>query len=162
MGGDREHGVADLADRPAGDIETADQTGQPDQPTGINGPLVLLLEVRDYSRREGFGGHGIPEDPVVDPLVQGFEDRRGRTEIHIRHPQWQDVAPLVSVPFNAGRMAAIDTRVKIKAGWRHLSLQFPGGQFGDGVLELPPGFADHKGQIAGFGQQPKMRSQHLL
>ena len=59
-------------------------------------------------------------------------------------------------------MAAIDNRIEIKAGQLHLILEFPGRQFGKGVLELSSGLADHKREVAGFAQQPEMRGQRLL
>ena len=67
------------------------------------------------------GRMGIAENAMVDALMQSRNYNRRRTEIHIRHPERNNVAPLVFIPFFTTCGAAINMCIKIKYGTAHIT-----------------------------------------
>ncbi len=55
----------------------------------------------------------IAKYPVVHPLLEGIDHRRGGAEIHIGHPHGQHVFVIV-MPFDAAGAAPVDEFVKVK------------------------------------------------
>ena len=73
-------------DAPAGDVEAADQTGQPQQPVGLDPPTVRAPQVPENGIVERRRWHGVAETALRDTLFDGRDDRRRRGKIHVRNP----------------------------------------------------------------------------
>ena len=73
-GGEREHFLAGLREGLGGDVEAADEAGEPDDPGGINFPRVVALEGVDDGIDGGFNGAGVTENTVSDAVVESRDD----------------------------------------------------------------------------------------
>jgi len=98
-GGEREHFFAGLRESLSGDVEAADEAGEPDDPSGVNFPGVVALEGVDDGIDGGFHGASVTKNAVSDAVVEGGDDRGGGLEIHVGDPERQDVAAGVFLPF---------------------------------------------------------------
>jgi hypothetical protein len=75
---------------------------------------VIALERCDDGRRQFLGRLGVAEDTVLDACAQRVDDRGRAAEIHVRHPQRDDVAVLVAVPLGAAGGAAVDRGFEVE------------------------------------------------
>ena len=55
----------------------------------------------------------ISEDRVIQTIPEGFDDLRSGCEVHIGHPERQNVGVLIFVPFEGAVSLAIGTFVKV-------------------------------------------------
>jgi len=108
-----EHGLPRFRQAAYG-VESADQPGEEDQPVGGDVPAGPLPQLRPHRLHQPGAGNGVPEDPVVDPVAQGPADGRRRGEIHVRHPQGDDVGAGAAPPFFAPGPAPLGDGVEIR------------------------------------------------
>ena len=80
---------------------------------GLGTVAVLAIQVVEDGLNRSFVRNGVAEDAVVEPLLQSCDDLGRGGEIHIGHPEWQDVAALVFVPFEGAVASAIRAGVEI-------------------------------------------------
>jgi hypothetical protein len=81
-----------------GDRQPRDHPGHARHQVGFDLPAMQPFEVFDERRREARRGDRVAEHAVIDAPVDGVEDDVGRAEIHVGHPQGQDVATGPAVP----------------------------------------------------------------
>src|SRR5207249_3444472 len=54
----------------------------------------------------------VAEDTVLDPVAERADDRLGRLEIHVRHPERQDVRTVL-LPLGAVGSPAVDETIEV-------------------------------------------------
>lgn len=74
---------------------------------------MLAIKVVDYSLDGFFEGDRVAEDSVIESLLKGVDNLGGGGEIHVGHPEWEDVAALVFVPFEASVASSVGASVEI-------------------------------------------------
>ncbi len=75
-------------------------------------PPIKPFEPFPDNPYEFLSRHGIPEDTMVRPFMEGFHDGFGRNKIHIRHPQGNNIVA-IPFPFDAARAPSLDNLVEI-------------------------------------------------
>ena len=109
-----QHLVAGFADRPAHDVESAHQSGQPYQPVRVDRPAVVAFQRFDDRPRQRHRRAAIAEDAVIHPRVQRIDDARGGREIHVGDPHRQDVAAGILAPLDAVAAVSIGRMVEVE------------------------------------------------
>ena len=69
----------------------------------MNPPVMPPAEPVDDSHIIVFLYDSIAEHPVLSPLPHGLQYRRSRLEVHIRHPQGNDLVARTLIPLHAMR-----------------------------------------------------------
>jgi hypothetical protein len=101
-------------DRPAGRVDAGDQPGKPHQPFGFNLPAVPTLQVAEDGIDQRRPRFAVAETALRDTPLERGNDGRRRGEIHVGHPQRQDVAPGILAPLERVATAAVDHVSKSK------------------------------------------------
>ncbi|OQB80445.1 MAG: hypothetical protein BWX86_02963 [Verrucomicrobia bacterium ADurb.Bin122] len=115
-GSQAEHFVARLGKGLRGDVEADDETRQPDQPGRIDLPAVAACAIIHDGLGRGGDGARVAENPVCGALLDRLDDGGCGDEIHVGHPERQDVAAGVLLPFLRVGADARGRRVEIKVG----------------------------------------------
>ena len=108
-----QHGLARLGEGARGDIEADHQPRQPDEPRGINAPMVAGVQGLDNGVYGRPGRPRVTKHAVINPRMQGRNDLGRGAEIHVGHPQREDVPSGVLLPLLRIGAAAVDRRVKV-------------------------------------------------
>ena len=64
-----------------------------------------------HKRRPRFS---IAEGLTCNAVLQGLDDGGWRGEIHVRHPQWQDIAVGIAIPLDRVTVAKINRPIKVE------------------------------------------------
>ena len=96
-----EYLVSVVPDSPTGQIEASNQAWQPDKPLLIDAPAVFIFQVSDDSFCQSFQRPGIPKDSMVNPFLQGIDNWLRCAEVHVGHPERDDVPASIPLPFLA-------------------------------------------------------------
>jgi hypothetical protein len=104
--------ISRMGESMVGHIEAGDQAGQENDLLLLNLPPVEPLEPFLDRSPQLLGRAGVPEDPVIDPLMKSLNDWFGRDKIHVGNPQGKDVVP-ISLPFVTVRALSLDDLIKI-------------------------------------------------
>ncbi len=113
-GGTGHYRIIRIAYCAAGNIDPCDQTGQPDNPFGPYLPVMFAVEHVQNSIDEIAGRLAVAEDAVLHAVVESLDDGWRGFEVHVRHPERDDVRALIFVPLEACGVPAFHRGVKIE------------------------------------------------
>ena len=80
---------------------------------GLGTVAVLTIQVGEDGLNRSLVGDGVAVDAVVEALLQGGDDFGRGSEVHVGHPEWQDVSAFVFIPFEGAVASAIGAGVEI-------------------------------------------------
>jgi KaiC/GvpD/RAD55 family RecA-like ATPase len=89
------------------DRQPRDHAGRADDPVGIGAPAVQRLEMCDECRGEAGRVGRVAKHAMIHAGVQRIEHHVGRAEIHVGHPQWQNIPAGPAVPLLGAGAAAV-------------------------------------------------------
>ncbi len=143
-----EHGTAGLRHGTGGQVESRDHAGYPDQPLLGNFPAVLAFEPAQERFHHVLRRARVPQHRVLETLRDGRPDEGRHGEVHVRHPEGQDVPSSVLVPFRARRVGAIDLHIELA--------RFPVRRHDPSVHRSAPGMARHPARCRAAGSEGRM------
>ncbi len=79
---------------------------------GVFGYLAFEQPVREQLVELGLLEGQVAEDAVLDPFAERADHRLGRLEIHIRHPERQDIGTVL-LPLGAIGVPPIDETIEV-------------------------------------------------
>ena len=131
--------VAGRGERVTGHVEAGDHARDQHQGLRRDRPAVALLHAIDEDLGELRPLEAVAVHPVLDALPQRPHHRLGRGEVHVRHPERQDVGGILA-PLVAVGGTALDDAVEVVGHGGHrgeaLPLTLPSPQ-GERVCDVP-------------------------
>src|SRR5690606_11610178 len=108
--------VAGDGQRPDEGGEGRDNSGDRNQPIGMQGKAMSLFPPANDGIVEPLRGMGVSEDSMCHPVFQCLLDGRGCPKIHVGNPHGKYIRS-GAVPFDAIRMLTINRVVKVIIHW---------------------------------------------
>ena len=97
----------------AGNVQAAYKAGQPHDPLGFHGPCMRALQHAHERLKEVIRRQRVAEHPMGHVPVERRNNSWRGFEVHIRHPQGDDVSAFVFVPFKARGIAAFYRGIEV-------------------------------------------------